>query len=52
MLNHSLGEDAVNDLLAMVTEYNIDPNKCHLEKSDGQEDTTNDISPEWFRRTD
>ena len=51
-LKQSLGEDPVNDLLAMVTEYDIDPDKCHLEQSDGEEDTDIDISPEWFRRTD
>ena len=51
-LKQSLGENAVNDLLALVTEYDIDPDKCHLEQSDGQEDSPDDNSPEWFRRTD
>jgi len=51
-LKQSLGEAAVNDLLALVTEYDIDPDKCHLEQSDGEEGSTDDISPEWFRRTD
>ena len=51
-LKQSLGDGTVNDMMAMVTEYGIDPDKCHLEQLDGDEGTSIDISPEWFRRTD
>ena len=51
-LKQSLGDDIVKDLLAMVTEYDIDPDKCHLEQSEDEGNPTIKISPEWFRRTD
>lgn len=51
-LNEGLGEDTVNDMLAMVTEYGIDPDKCRLEQVDGDDEKTIDTPPEWFRRPD
>ena len=51
-LKESLGDDRVNDMLVMVTEYGIDPDKCYLDQSVGKEDPSIDISPEWFKRTD
>jgi len=51
-LNKAVGEDTVNDLLALLSEYGIDPDKCHLERSDGDEETTIGPPPEWFQRRD
>ncbi|SVB50986.1 uncharacterized protein METZ01_LOCUS203840 [marine metagenome] len=51
-LKQNLGEDTVNDMLAMVTEYGIHPDKCHLVQSESEERTSIDISLEWFKRTD
>ncbi len=51
-LMQNLGEGTVNDMLAMVSEYSIDPDRCHLEQSNGDEETTIDTPPEWFKRPD
>ena len=49
-LKVAVGEDTVNDLLALLSEYGVDPDKCHLEQSDGDEETTIGPPPEWFQR--
>jgi hypothetical protein len=51
-LVEGLGEDTVNDMLAMVTEYGINPDKCHLVQADEDDEKTIDTPPEWFRRPD
>ena len=49
-LTQNLGEDTVNDMLAMVSEYGINPERCHLEQSNGDEETIIDSPPDWFKR--
>ena len=51
-LVQGLGEGTVNDMLAMVTEYGIDPDKCHLEQAELDDETAIDTPPDWFKRRD
>ena len=51
-LIEGLGEDTVKDMLAMVTEYGIDPDKCHLEQTGEANEKTIDTPQDWFRRPD
>ena len=51
-LTEALGRGLVGDMLALLTEYGIDPDRCTLEQSDGDEDPGIGPTPEWFQRTD
>ena len=37
-------------LLALLSEYGVDPERCRLEESDGDEDPSIGPPPDWFRR--
>jgi hypothetical protein len=46
----AMGEDLVGDMLALLSEYGVDPDRCRLEESDGDEDPSIGPPPDWFRR--
>ena len=48
----AMGGDLVGDMLAMLSEYGIDPDRCRLEPSDGDEDPSIGPPPEWYWRKD
>ena len=49
-LTKAVGEDTVSDMLALLSEYGIVPDRCHLEQFDGDEEATIGPPPEWFQR--
>ena len=48
----AMGDELVGDMLAMLSEYGIDPDRCRLEPSDGDEDPSIGPPPEWYWRKD
>ena len=51
-LTAAMGGALVGDMLAMLSEYGIDPDRCRLEASDGDEDPSIGPPPEWYWRKD
>ena len=47
-----LGGERVGDMLALLSEYGIDPDRCRLEESDGDEGPSIGPPPEWYWRKD
>ena len=46
----NLGEELVGDMLALLSEYGVDPDRCELRESDGDEDPSIGPPPEWYQR--